>query len=327
MAVGATFHGDVDTHVKESPENGFVLRLMCVRRVVTGSGRNRSTDEKVLSADEQRVSASAAMRNPLGTRIPFTFTVPGDAQPSDERVSSDMIVWRLAVTAEVPGINYASDFQFPVFASGEQPHAPIEFAVATVSATAWVPSPESRIVLTPLRKAAMRFASIRAPGERIARPFAVHDNLVGRGHLARLDQDGNARGDLQVTVTLQVVDEPDADTVVLTLDGGNFGAESVLEGLGFVRQNLHGRLVCQEIFEVIEDEDSNALFRIVDTIETGLQALDDRRERMLLDKVEKALFRLEVIIKPGERHAAFAREVTHGSSFVPLLAEDFGRMR
>jgi hypothetical protein len=150
VAVGATFHGDVDTHVKESPENGFVLRLMCVRRVETGSGRNRSTDEKVLWADEQRVSASAAMRNPLGTRIPFTFTIPGDARPSDERVSSDMIVWRLAVTAELAGINYAADFQFPVFATGEQPHAPKEFAVATVSATAWVPSPESRIVITPL---------------------------------------------------------------------------------------------------------------------------------------------------------------------------------
>lgn len=150
VAVGATFHGDVDTHVKESPENGFVLRLMCVRRVDTGSGRNRSTDEKVLWADEQRVSASAAMRNPLGTRIPFTFTIPGDARPSDERISSDMIAWRLAVTAELPGIDFASDFQFPVLATGEQPHAPIEFAVATVSATAWVPSPESRIFLTPL---------------------------------------------------------------------------------------------------------------------------------------------------------------------------------
>jgi len=150
VAVGTTFHGDIDTHVKESPEGGFVLRLMCVRRVVTGSGRNRSTDEKVLWADEQRVSASASMRNPLGTRIPFTFTVPGDARPSDERISDDMIVWRLGATAEVPGINYAADFQFPVLATGEHPHAPIEFAVASVSATAWVPSPESRIAITPL---------------------------------------------------------------------------------------------------------------------------------------------------------------------------------
>lgn len=150
VGAGTTFRGDIDTHVQEAPESGFTLRLMCIRRVVSGSGKNRSMNETVLWADEQTVSSGAAMRNPLGTRIPFTFTIPDDARPTDERNSSDSIVWRVAVKAEMSGIDYAADFQFPVFSTGEHPHAPLQFATATPSASSWVPSAESHITITPL---------------------------------------------------------------------------------------------------------------------------------------------------------------------------------
>ena len=150
VATGTTFRGDIDTHMQEAPESGFALRLMCVRRVVTGSGKSRTTREDVLWADEQTVGSGSAMRNPLGTRIPFTFTIPDDARPTDERNSSDSILWRIAVKASVPGVDYAAGFQFPVVSTGEHPHVPREFAVAATSATSWVPSPESHIAITPL---------------------------------------------------------------------------------------------------------------------------------------------------------------------------------
>ena len=150
VATGTTFRGDIDTHVQQVPESGFGLRLMCIRRVVSGSGKNRSMNETVLWADEQTVSSGAAMRNPLGTRIPFTFTIPDDARPTDERNSSDSVVWRITVKAEMTGIDYAADFQFPVLSTGEHPHAPIEFATARASASSWVPSAESHITITPL---------------------------------------------------------------------------------------------------------------------------------------------------------------------------------
>jgi hypothetical protein len=50
----------------------------------------------------------------------------------------------------MPGIDYAADFQFPVLSTGEHPHAPREFTVASTSASSWVPSPESHITATPL---------------------------------------------------------------------------------------------------------------------------------------------------------------------------------
>lgn len=150
VATGTTFRGDIDTHLQEAPESGFGLRIMCVRRVTTGSGSHSSTREDVLWADEQTVSSSAAMRNPLGTRIPFTFTIPEDARPTDERNWNDCILWRIAVKAAMPGIDYAADFQFPVLSTGEHPHKPLSFAAPTASAATWVPSAESRITITPL---------------------------------------------------------------------------------------------------------------------------------------------------------------------------------
>ncbi|HEX3110953.1 MAG TPA: hypothetical protein VHU41_17770, partial [Thermoanaerobaculia bacterium] len=150
VATGTTFHGDIDSHVQEAPESGFTLRLMCIRRVITGSGKNRSTREDILWADEQSVSSAAAMRNPLGTRIPLSFTIPDDARPTDERDADDAIVWRISVKAAMSGIDYAADFQFPVLSTGEHPHAPREFAPVSMSASSWIPSAESHITITPL---------------------------------------------------------------------------------------------------------------------------------------------------------------------------------
>jgi hypothetical protein len=150
VATGTTFRGDIDTHLQEAPEGGFTLRLMCIRRVITGGSDNRSTREDILWAGEQTVSSGAAMRNPLGTRIPFTFTIPDDARPTDERTVADAIVWRISVKATLSGIDYAADFQFPVLSIGEHPHVPREFTVASTSASSWVPSAESHITITPL---------------------------------------------------------------------------------------------------------------------------------------------------------------------------------
>ena len=148
VATGTTFHGDIDTHMQDAPESGFTLRLMCIHRVVSGSSRNRSAREDIVWADEQTVSSGSAMRNPLGTRIPFTFTIPDDARPTDERNADDSIVWRIGVKAQTAGIDYAADFQFPVLSTGEHPHAPREFAIAPTSASSWVPSRASRITIT-----------------------------------------------------------------------------------------------------------------------------------------------------------------------------------
>jgi hypothetical protein len=168
IAPGATFRGEVDTHVSQAPEDGFAIRLMCVHRVTTG-GSDRSTVETIVWADEQTVSAGAAMRSPVGTRVPFTFTVPDDARPTDERLSNDEIVWRIAVRANVPGIDYAAIFEIPVFGTAGTPHAPTHYAVAPAAAASWTPAAGSRITIEPYGDGGeeVRVAT-RASGQRLA---------------------------------------------------------------------------------------------------------------------------------------------------------------
>lgn len=168
LAPGSTFRGDVDVRLQDSPENGFQVRLTCVHRLTTGSGKSRSTNETILWAEEKVVSSGAAMRSPVGTRVPLTFTIPADARPSDERLPNDEIVWRVSVAAEVPGIDYAATFEVPVFATGDTPHAPMQFAVATAAAASWAPSRESRIAIEPLAEGGEEIrVSTRAKGGEV----------------------------------------------------------------------------------------------------------------------------------------------------------------
>jgi hypothetical protein len=127
--VGHTLEGTVRTPAGLRPADGFRLKLSCVRRVTTGSGRNRSTSESLLWQEERRVSATA-------DGVPVAFAIPADAVPSDARRSGDRTLWRLEISAEVPGIDYASAFEVPVFrtAASGQPRSAEEQSVAAAFA-------------------------------------------------------------------------------------------------------------------------------------------------------------------------------------------------
>jgi len=149
ISIGGTARGEVVTHVKERPENGFALKLQCLHRVTTGSGRSRSTHETELWGGDQRVGGLAAIPTVDGFRVPFTFDVPGDARASDDSVPNDQIVWRLTVTAETPGIDYAATFELPVFVTSETQHEVKRFVPSAIEVTSWTPSPQSRITILP----------------------------------------------------------------------------------------------------------------------------------------------------------------------------------
>jgi hypothetical protein len=104
-------------HVREGLGDGALsARLSCIRRYVTGSGKNRSTHEDIFWSDEQNLPAMALRRGPNGHALDLRFAVPYDAKPSDPEPSDDYILWRLEVTASLPGVDYAAQFDVPVFA-------------------------------------------------------------------------------------------------------------------------------------------------------------------------------------------------------------------
>ncbi|HEX6086493.1 MAG TPA: hypothetical protein VF266_18335, partial [Thermoanaerobaculia bacterium] len=114
IALGSTLRGELEVRLHETPPAGFALRLACVRRTVTGAGKNRSTHERILWQDEQTVT-HGVMPSPHGVRVPFRFDVPFDCEPCDSTNPNDTVLWRLHATAEVPGIDYESAFELPVF--------------------------------------------------------------------------------------------------------------------------------------------------------------------------------------------------------------------
>jgi hypothetical protein len=114
--IGHSLAGTVPVSTSiESPE-GFLANLSCVRRVTSGSGKNRSTSETVLWQDEQRTTGGRA-RDAAGWRtdVPVQFRIPTEAESCSLGDPDNRVLWRLTVGASVPGVDYASVFEIPVF--------------------------------------------------------------------------------------------------------------------------------------------------------------------------------------------------------------------
>ncbi len=118
--IGRTIAGVLRTTSLVYPTDGFHLRLTSVRQVTRGSGKNRSTSETVLW-DEERRAPGEPSRTAQGTStsIPFSFPLPRDASPSGASDPRDKVLWRLRVSASVPGVDYHSAFEVPVFRTAE----------------------------------------------------------------------------------------------------------------------------------------------------------------------------------------------------------------
>lgn len=138
IPIGATLRGDLEVRLHEPPSAGFALRLASVRRTVSGTGKNRSVHEHILWQDEQTV-AHGVMPSPNGLRVPFRFDVPFDCKPCDLSNPSDMVLWNLHVSADVPGIDYETRFELPIFRTAD---ARDEIPSTAHSAASWQPAPE-----------------------------------------------------------------------------------------------------------------------------------------------------------------------------------------
>ena len=136
--VGGDLKGMIQARFPHSPEHGIQLRLSCVNRVITGSGNNQNTSERIVWRGEQSLSPAQIYPGPAGTSIPVSFRVPWDARPTETQVPRDSIVWMLDALADVPGVDYHDIFEVPVFRTAQTPaQRPAEgLASKTDSATA-----------------------------------------------------------------------------------------------------------------------------------------------------------------------------------------------
>jgi hypothetical protein len=167
-SVGRSLTGMVRAPARMQPEAGFQVTLSCVRRMTKGGGDE--TSESILWQDERWVmgepSRTAAA---METHIPVAFRLPADAQACDDTDSNNRVLWRLRLSATVPGVDYESQFEVPVFrtSASDQPLSAEEERITQdpLAGTAYQQPADSRIVVTSNRRGTeVLFPAARNPG-------------------------------------------------------------------------------------------------------------------------------------------------------------------
>ncbi|MCX7765893.1 MAG: hypothetical protein N2246_04205, partial [Candidatus Sumerlaeia bacterium] len=113
--IGGKLEGTIHSGLKETPATGVRLTLLCVNRITTGSGKNRSVKEKVLWEDRHTVSSGYLTQYMGGKIIPVSFSIPSNCPSTNNENPRNLIIWRLKAEASVPGIDYQAVFEVPVF--------------------------------------------------------------------------------------------------------------------------------------------------------------------------------------------------------------------
>src|SRR5438876_5493388 len=73
---GEHISGRIHLKFETRAEHGIDLRLSCVRKVVTGSGKSSTTNQIILWQSDQNVPAGAVGPGPVGRAIPVDFSIP-----------------------------------------------------------------------------------------------------------------------------------------------------------------------------------------------------------------------------------------------------------
>ena len=108
VALGGQLTGNIALSRPVQPAEGFALRLACIHRVVTGSGRSRRVLESALWQEDKQVEPN------LNDSIPVLFNLPVDGTATDGLNINDRTFWRLRANAKMPGVDYAAEFEVPV---------------------------------------------------------------------------------------------------------------------------------------------------------------------------------------------------------------------
>ncbi len=121
--VGGALDGAIQTGLPLTFEKELRLELCCVRKITSGTGQNRRTDEKILWRDEiifkSRVEVPESPSRPGG--VPGHFALP-PGQPECFERGNEAVCWRLEM--KIPAANFHSTFDVPVFKTADSGAVP-----------------------------------------------------------------------------------------------------------------------------------------------------------------------------------------------------------
>lgn len=127
-SIGGHVGGTIDLNLPFDRAVAFQMTLTSINSYVSGSGDSRSRKEEALWQDALVAHAAPTGK---GTRLTFRFEVPEGLQISDASPEGDSHnLWRLNLTAELPGADLDRDFEIPVYATAAQSRHLSDRAVA-----------------------------------------------------------------------------------------------------------------------------------------------------------------------------------------------------
>ncbi len=117
-AIGGHVGGTIDVNLPYDAGADIMLTLTNLHSYVSGSGKNRSRQEKAKWQDKQLAHTESG---PKGTRLSFRFDVPEGLIESDaDQSADDYHLWRLNLKADLPGVDIDRDYEIPVYPTGEE---------------------------------------------------------------------------------------------------------------------------------------------------------------------------------------------------------------
>lgn len=117
-SIGGQVGGTIELHYPYDPAHTFIVTLSSLHSYETGSSKDRRRSERL---NWQDTAVAHTEMGPYGTRIVFRFDVPEGLPPSDTlQNGSTYELWRVNVTAALPGVDLDQDYEIPVFATGRK---------------------------------------------------------------------------------------------------------------------------------------------------------------------------------------------------------------
>jgi hypothetical protein len=114
-SIGGHVGGTIDLNLPFDSAARFQLTLTSLHSYISGSGKNRSRREQAQWQDELVLHAEPGSK---GTRLTFRFDVPEGLAESDARQDGDTYnLWRMNLSADLPGADLDRDYEVPVYAT------------------------------------------------------------------------------------------------------------------------------------------------------------------------------------------------------------------
>ncbi|MHC4325349.1 MAG: DUF3592 domain-containing protein [Planctomycetota bacterium] len=126
-SIGGHVGGMIDVNLPYDANTQFSLTLTSLHSYISGSGKNRSRKE---SAEWQDTQVAHVTTGAKGSRLSFRFDVPQNLHESEADQSEESYyLWRLNLTADLPGVDIDRDYEIPVYATGKSSQDLSEFSV------------------------------------------------------------------------------------------------------------------------------------------------------------------------------------------------------